>query len=197
MVCGGPETMLQEVEHRAKNSFAMAIALLRLQERRSTSKPVKEALGQAVQRLAHFARMHAALSHQPGDGQIEIPALFTKLCDEFAPVLPDKVALRLSADPIALDSQRALWTTLIVGEAINNSIKHAFPEGRPGSIQITLSYTGDTVSVAVQDDGVGSNGTNGPEKLGVRLMAEIARALNSQLTVDGTDGTRVSFSFLL
>lgn len=193
------ETMLREVNHRAKNSVAMAIGLLRLQKQRSRTLRVKEALDQAIQRLHHLAHIHDILSRQTASDSdlIDMPVYLAELCESFSPVVADNVQIQLHADPLELEAARAAPVALIAGEAISNAIKHAFPRGRTGVIHVTLSCNATSVALAIDDDGVGRSGKVRSQSLGARLMAEMARSLGGVLTIDGDQGTRVSTSFLL
>jgi PAS domain S-box-containing protein len=56
--------LLHAVNHRAKNSIAMAISMLRLQIGRQGKPEVSEALENANQRLDHLARIHELLYRQ-------------------------------------------------------------------------------------------------------------------------------------
>lgn len=193
------ETMLREVNHRAKNSVAMAIGLLRLQKQRSRALRVRQALDQAIQRLHHLARIHDILSRQQDSGSdlVDMPAYLAELCDSFLPVLAENVEIRLRADPIALNASRAAPIALIVGEAVSNAIKHAFPLRRVGIVRVSLSRDEDSVVLSVEDTGVGSNAKVRAGALGVRLMTEMARSLGGVLTINSDAGTRVSTSFPL
>jgi two-component sensor histidine kinase len=49
------------------------------------------------------------------------------------------------ADHLTLDVDRAINVALIAGEAITNALKHAFPDGRRGTIQVGLHRLGEDV----------------------------------------------------
>jgi two-component sensor histidine kinase len=191
------EAMLREVNHRAKNSIAMAIGLLRLQKQRSRALRVKQALDQAIQRLYHLARIHDILSrHGNGSDRIDMPTYLAELCDSFSPVIGN-VEIRLRADAIELDASRVAPVALIVGEAVSNAIKHAYPDGKAGVVRVTLSCDATSVALAVEDDGIGCKNTSATGSLGVRLMTEMARSLGGELAMGSDSGTRVSTSFPL
>jgi two-component sensor histidine kinase len=193
------QAMLREVNHRAKNSVAMAIGLLRLQRERSKAPRVRQALDQAIRRLNHLARIHDILSRQQDGGSdlIDMPAYLAELCDSFFPVLAENVEIRLRADPIELPSWRAAPAALIVGEAVSNAIKHAFPLGRAGIVLVTLFRDANSAALTIEDTGVGRQAKARAGALGVRLMTEMAHSLGGVLTIDSDSGTRVSTSFLL
>lgn len=192
------ESLLREVNHRAKNSLAMAIGLLQMQRRRSRAQRVRHALDQAIQRLHHLARMHDILARQRDSRSdlIDMTVYLKELCDSCLPLLAEKVELRLHADPVELNASRAAPVALIVGEAVTNAARHAFPLGRAGTVRVTLSLDGDLAALTIEDDGVGK-GTERTGALGVRLMTEMARSLGGELTIDSGNGTRVSTSFPL
>lgn len=192
------ETLLREVNHRAKNSVTMAIGLLRLQKRRSRALRVRQALDEAIQRLHHVARIHDILSRQQDSGSdlIDMPTYLAELCDGFRPLLPEGVQLTLHADPVELEAARAAPVALIVGEAISNAIKHAFPRGCAGMINVSLSRSDTSAALAIEDNGAGYSNQR-PNSLGALLMSEMARSLGGVLTINGHDGTCVSTSFLL
>jgi two-component sensor histidine kinase len=192
------DTLLREVNHRAKNSVTMAIGILRLQKQRSRALRVRQALDQAIHRLHHLAHIHDILSRQQESGSdlIDMPTYLGELCDGFSPLVPEEVQLTLHADPLELEAARAAPVALIVGEAISNAIKHAFPRGRAGDINVTLCRSEPTVALLIKDNGAGYSRKN-PHSLGARLMSEMARSLGGVLTVDGDAGTCVSTSFLI
>ena len=47
---------------------------------------------------------------------------------------------------------------LIVNELVTNAIKHAFPDGRPGTTCVQLQEEAGCLSLSVEDDGVGLDG---------------------------------------
>lgn len=85
---------------------------------------------------------------------------------------------------------------LAVTEACTNVVRHAYPAGVPGPVEISIVPTeGGGVSVVVSDHGRGigsSSDTNGPG-LGLPLIAAIADKVELQPVPGG--GSRVAMTF--
>ena len=84
---------------------------------------------------------------------------------------------------------------LAVTEACTNVVRHAYPAGVPGPVQISIRPTDDFVSVVVADQGRGigtSSDTTGPG-LGLPLIAAIADEVELQPVPGG--GSRVEMTF--
>jgi two-component sensor histidine kinase len=194
------KTALREVNHRAKNSIATAIALLRIQSRRQTLPEVSKALEDAIQRLHHLARIHDMLSQVGGDDAqvVNMTAYIVELSANFAHLdRPDvRIEIAPGAAQVDLDSARAIDLALLAGEAISNALKHAFPDGTGGIVQVALRQDENEVILTVEDDGVGFRVKRRAGSMGLPLMAELARALGGGLRVERRSSkTRVEVRF--
>lgn len=194
--------LLHEVNHRAKNSIAMAISMLRLQIAREDNPGVSEALENAIQRLEHLARIHELLYRQDSNDvqSVDMAGYLTELCLNFGHLRsPEdhRIELMSDADDITLDVDRAINVALIAGEAITNALKHAFPGKRRGTIRIGLHHEGDDVLLSIDDNGIGLPATRRAESMGMRLIEGMARSLNGTLTIEGDRRTRIAVRFLL
>src|SRR5215218_8657052 len=112
------------------------------------------------------------LYRQTGDLQtVDMGDYLAGLCAEFQGVQAaheGKVEIALDADPIRLDVGRAINVALISGEAITNALKHAFPLGQAGRVQIDFRRKGDRLEICVEDNGVGLPAEMREGSLGVR-----------------------------
>jgi len=78
----------------------------------------------------------------------------------------------------------------IAQEAIQNAIKH----GAPSRITVSLGREGDSIRLAIEDDGNGFSAARPPPKgLGLRIMAYRAELIGGELKIESpsTGGTRV------
>ena len=194
--------LLREVNHRAKNSIAMAIAMLRIQVGSQPDAKASVALEDAVQRLDHLARIHEILYEQAHDDvqAVDMAGYLGELCRNFAHLQSGSerhVELVRDADHLTLDVDRAINVALIAGEAITNALKHAFPDGRRGTIQVGLHRLGEDVLLYVEDNGIGLPSEARVGSIGIRLIEGIARGLKGTLTIEGQRGTRIAVQFPL
>jgi two-component sensor histidine kinase len=110
--------------------------------------------------------------------------------------------LRVEVDVQAMDlpSEVAVPIGLVVNEFVTNACKHAFPEGRTGTIRIGLWCRGADILVQVEDDGVGmsDNGADTPpEGLGMAVVRSMASNLEGKLAIEPIEpgGTRMTVRF--
>lgn len=93
-----------------------------------------------------------------------------------------------------LSPDATLQLSRVIGEALSNVRKHA----QAGRVALTSTVADDTVSVSVEDDGVGFDAGEVPGEsqghFGLRVMAERAALAGGALRVEGvpTGGTRVT-----
>jgi two-component sensor histidine kinase len=83
-----------------------------------------------------------------------------------------------------LGVDKAVPAGLILNELITNALKHAFPEGRRGSILIHGELRDGRIELDVQDDGVGIRETAEPrrqQRLGLKIVNTLCRQLKGTL----------------
>jgi len=197
---GQRNVLLHEVNHRAKNSIAMAVSMLRLQMTRQGNPGVSEALENAIQRLDHLARIHELLYRQDSNDvqSVDMAAYLTELCRNFGHLRSpedQRIELMSDADDITLDVDRAINVALIAGEAVTNALKHAFPDLRRGAVRVGLHHEGEDVLLSIEDNGVGLPATPRQGSMGMRLIEGMARSLNGTLTIEGDRRTRIAVRF--
>ncbi|HEV2817275.1 MAG TPA: sensor histidine kinase [Allosphingosinicella sp.] len=191
--------LLTEVNHRAKNSLQMAMALLSMQALAAEDGRVASALQAAAERLGYLARVHELL-YQRGDDiqEIDIGGFLRDIGDALEEAFKRKdVKLRYDVPALKLDVGRGTSVALIVGEAVLNAYKYAFPAGAGGTIEIVCGQEGGIVSLAVRDDGTGFPAEQRRGSLGMRLLRALGRALGGETSVTSGDGTEVAVSFPL
>ena len=189
--------LLHEVNHRAKNSIQMAISLLNLQRQASDDPQVRLALASGVQRLSHIARVHAMLYRQAPDQQsLEFGDYLEAFCAELRETLAGDVEVVCpGADAMALDSSRAINLALITSEGVMNALKHAFPDGRSGTISVECRVEDGQGLLTIQDDGIGMADNTGKDTMGLKLIRTLIKGIGGKLRIDIADGTRLRIKF--
>src|SRR5262249_3876497 len=61
----------------------------------------------------------------------------------------------VDADRLELSGSHAISLAMLTHELITNALKHAYPEGQPGPIDVTLKRDQDTIELRVADQGRG------------------------------------------
>jgi two-component sensor histidine kinase len=189
--------LLREVNHRAKNSLQMAMAMLSMQALASDDPRVSSALEAASTRLGYLARLHELLYQRGDDVQaIDIADFLPDVVHAIEQAFSrDHVSIVVDAQPAELSVGDGINVSLMVGEALLNAYKSAFPGGRSGTIRIRFAIDGDAAELSIVDDGVGFEVERRRGSLGMRLLRALGRALGGETQVSGDAGTRVSVRF--
>jgi two-component sensor histidine kinase len=111
------------------------------------------------------------------------------------------VKLMLELDEIKLPYDTVLPSGLILNELISNSLKHAFPKRKSGTIFISLRKLGEMLELRYQDDGPGLPRDFDPshiETLGLKLVHSLAvHQLRGTIELAHHSGTEFVFRFPL
>jgi two-component sensor histidine kinase len=141
------------------------------------------------------ARMHDALQASGGADSLDLGAVLEKMCGALEEMggAPLGVHVRVSADPVQAPVAVAQPIVLAVNELVVNALRHAFPDGRTGSIHVKLWCAEGQLHVLVADDGVGlPAGHSESGGYGMKLVRMMAGQINGELHVDSGAGTRIT-----
>lgn len=190
--------LLSEVRHRVANSLQIVSSLLLQTARRSSSAKVRDGLTDAHNRVMSVAALERQLSASPGGSQnVELSTYFASLCDSIAAsMINEQKSVVLAVTGGGLVSSRvSISLGLIVTELVINALKHAFPEGRTGRVEIGYHAHGPNWTLSVRDDGVGLPSDRRPTArigLGTGIVEALARQLQATVeVVPGLPGTIV------
>lgn len=188
-----------EIDHRVKNSLQAITSLVRLQRRQAGNAEMQEALHSVEQRIHAVSLLHEEL-YRGGTDMVDFSQFVRRLATLMRPLAPDNVDLRVDVQPCELDPKRASSAGIIVSEFMANSIKHAFPDGRAGSVSVRALVADGHVDLICEDDGVGASAAAQliGGGLGVRIMEASASQLGGVLerTISQT-GCRLRVQFAI
>ncbi len=196
--------LLSEVHHRVKNNLQIISSLLRLQSRH-VDDSVKKVLRESKNRIRAMALTHQLLYERNDFTVLELGPYVKRLAALLRESYDDpqqtiQVHVKAPDSGLAIHLQEAIPCGLIVNELVTNAFKHAFPEGRVGSITIQATRDAeDRLAVDVCDDGVGL--TQVPDwedsrTLGFQLIHLLADQLDGRISQLDGHGTRIRVSFL-
>lgn len=109
------------------------------------------------------------------------------------------ITIRVWGQDAEVSADCAASVALVVNELLQNALKHAFPAGAAGEVDIQLQAGRPLCKVTVGDNGVGfRREAVKPGAMGLELAATIVREkLMGEWKVDsGGGGTRITFDFL-
>jgi two-component sensor histidine kinase len=187
--------VLHEVDHRVKNNLQLIASLILLQSRRAPDEAARVALKSALERVTAVATAHRRL-FQGDPLRFEVADFLRDLTADLAAAAGrDDLEIALALDEISLPSSSAAPLALVINELLGNALKHAFPDGRPGRISISLADQGQACVLTIADDGVG---LAGPPGFGSTILKLLGQQLHAGLeTVETHPGTRVTLTLPL
>jgi two-component sensor histidine kinase len=174
------EALLLDTNHRIGNSLATVSSLLGLQLMRSKSDEVRSALEAARQRVHAIASSHRRLRLGNDLETCDAREFLTAVLDDLKSTTTDAKAIELvgEVEPIIINARDATTIGIVVGELVTNAYKHAFSDGRSGTIEVQLfrDATG-APTLAVLDDGQGVAGDAelGDGGLGSVIIKQLAQ----------------------
>jgi two-component sensor histidine kinase len=171
------DATIREIHHRVKNNLQTVAALLRLQARRMTTPEAREALEEAMRRVATIALVHETLS-QTLDESVPFDALVGR-------------SLRLTADVASAGAHVRTRTTgafgmvpaedatalaLVLTELVTNAVEHGLAGREVGTVEIAATRDGQSLRVVVADDGVGlPPGKGAGSGLGTQIVSTLVK----------------------
>jgi two-component sensor histidine kinase len=169
------DATIREIHHRVKNNLQTVASLLRIQARRTHSDVAREALGQAMRRVAAIAVVHDTLSEGLNQN-VDFDVVFDRvllLIAEVASSHNTTVHPKSSGSFGNLPSEYATPLALALTELVTNAVEHGLAGKTDGEVEIVAHRNDEVLSVKVLDNGVGL-----PEgKVGSGLGTQIVRTL--------------------
>jgi len=196
------EVLLQEVHHRVKNNLQIISSLLSMQARKLDKGASRDAIEECQARVQAIALIHEQLYRSKDYARLDFSEYARNLASRVvvaAGVSQEPVTLELAVEDVVLPLDKAISCGLILNELITNALRHGFPDGRPGRIQLEIAAIGERhIRMAVRDDGIGLAAgidVGLSESLGLQLVRALAEQLDAVLEVDGHAGASFQLTF--
>jgi two-component sensor histidine kinase len=103
-------------------------------------------------------------------------------------MVPQSIDVAVNAAGIELSIRRAIPCALLINELITNALKHAYPDGSPGRIEVDFGRKPDSgeLVLAVRDRGRGlppDFDIDRVETVGMQLVRLLAAQIGGRLTI--------------
>ncbi len=197
------EVLLKEVHHRVKNNLQIVSSLLNLQVDQIIDPKALELFKESQDRVRSIALFHERLYQSKDLARVDVAEYLRSLTDGLLAaygVDPTAVRLILDAEDVPMRVDAAISCGLIVNELVSNALKHAFPHGRRGAVNVTLHRNEALAEVVLEvaDDGVGipaERDVRQPSSLGLKLVGILTEQVKGRIELDRTSGTRFTIRF--
>lgn len=171
----------KEIKHRVKNNLHMVYSLLQMQERKSSSDDVVEALQSARLRVESIAALHDQLLS--GNSNLNFSDYLRDLISSVVKCLSDekRVVTHISSMPIRLPVNNYTALSLVLNEWVTNSVKYAAVQDNIIEIRIDIAETGNEACITYADNGVPAAGGAGAG-LGTQIVQLLCRQMGARLS---------------
>lgn len=188
--------MLREMNHRVANSLQLITSLIDLQARRVRDPDARTVLQQTAERVDAVNRVHRRLYTSGEVGVVQMDQYLAGLVEELNRASAEdggsgRIVLR--AEPMRVQTDRAISIGLIVNELVTNALKYAYAGGAPGPIRVSFDSHPGRMLLSVEDDGIGMDIAAPPQGsgLGRTIIGAMASTLRGTVAQDEAHrGTR-------
>jgi two-component sensor histidine kinase/PAS domain-containing protein len=198
------EILLKEVHHRVKNNLQVISSLLNLQAAEVSDDETIKALMESQNRVRSMALIHEKLYQSNDLARIDFAGYLESLISSLSQTYridSDKIRLKVNAENIGLNIDTAIPCGLIVNELVSNSLKYAFPSGKPGTIEVSCKQSkNNRCTLLVSDNGIGLPIRFEIDKspsLGLKLVTSLVKQIGGSLVVDRKNGTQIKIEFIV
>ncbi|MBN2289065.1 MAG: hypothetical protein JXQ83_06995 [Candidatus Glassbacteria bacterium] len=198
------ELLLQEIYHRVKNNLQVISSLLNLKSKAIVAEKDAQVFEDCKNFIRAMTLIHERLYQSKDLAKIDFKGYVIDIVEELVEAYNsenrDKVILKLDLEQVSLGIDSAIPCGLVLNELVTNALKHAFPRGKPGEIEVSLHYgDGKEIELAVCDNGVGiPEGLDFArnQSLGLMLVTGLVKnQLQGKIEFIGNEGTEVRISF--
>lgn len=188
--------LLQELNHRVKNSIQTIVSFLRLQIDEIPDTKMQQTLMQIENRIMSISHLYSLLYAKGNIAYINAYEYFSLLIENIQNTLDqENIDIQLQTD-IALHSEVAVYCGFIINEAVTNALQHAFEPSKKGLISIGLVKKEKQYLLTIKDNGKGFDTSRTYDSLGLVIIESLASyQLKGTLHIDATEGTQITITW--
>lgn len=194
--------LLKETHHRVKNNFQMVSSLLSLQDARAEIPELKSILENCKDRIRTMAAIHENMYINQSYEKIEVRSFFNTIVQTLISNYSEDrhIEIEYNVEPEFLEMEYAIPLSIIINEAVTNSIKHAFKEVENPTITIGLTMEGEKATFRISDNGKGfhfdETSYEMNRAIGIDLIDSFASQINGELQMDTNNGVSYEIAFV-
>ena len=194
--------LLREIQSRVRNNMQIVMSLLNHQAASFSDPVLREAFRASRNRIKSIALVHEKLYRSEDLSRIDfadyIQSLVVHLFQVYQ-IQPDRIRRAFDLSPSVFNVNVSIPLGIILNELVINTLRHAFPDDRPGEIFIRLAKNeGNTYTLQVRDDGVGIAGPVDlakAESIGFQLIGTLAEQIRGEVKIETMPGVSFTITF--
>lgn len=184
------QILFHELQHRVKNSFMMISSLISLSESECSTDEAKKALDAIGDRVFAISEMYDMLYSSGSMDQVDLDSYLARILG-FLNRDP-RIIIRTDFSVGKIVTGTAVTIGLIVTELMTNAIKHAFPDGRTGTVSIVMSRDERGLELVFADDGIGipkEKVDASSRSIGLMILRSLVSQLEGEYSITKQNGT--------
>ena len=196
------DLLMQEIHHRVKNNLNIIIGLLESQSLYLNNDVARAALQDTQNRVHAVFLLHEKLYRSAAVPELNVHTYILELINhlyESFDFRNQNIVITHMIEPLYLDASEILPLAVILNEAVTNSLKYAFPDGRKGEIHLKLrQMSTGMVQMQIRDNGVGFSAGYRPafgKTLGFTLITGLANQLEGYCGIENEGGVVITIRF--
>jgi two-component sensor histidine kinase/PAS domain-containing protein len=194
------ENLLKEIHHRVKNNLQIISSLLYLQSKKVTDTRSLEVFNESQNRIRSMVMIHEQL-YKSGDlANINFEKYIHDMASSLALLYGSKpVTYNIHAAGVYLGVNQAIPCGLMINELVSNALKHAFPPGKQGQIDIDfITDKSNYLTLTVKDNGAGfpkNLDFRHTTSLGLQIINKLVEQLGGTIELQSDAGTEFKIRF--
>jgi two-component sensor histidine kinase len=187
------KVLAEELQHRVRNNLQLVYGMLSKQLDYTRDKAGQRGLKAISRRVSALAQVYDHLLGNEMTRTTDFGGYVKSLCHNLAEIqaaADGSVTLTCDSDAIVLDLDVVTALGIVVAEVVTNSYDHAFPDGRRGSIAVSVQRAeGDVAIMTIRDDGAGFSAKTESKRHGLGLVRRLVEQVRGSAIVASVDGT--------
>ncbi|MDO5836602.1 MAG: PAS domain S-box protein, partial [Methanobacterium sp.] len=195
------EVLLKEIHHRVKNNLMIIASLLNLQSRYIKDKEALGIFKESQSRANSMALIHEKLYRSTDLKRINFGEYIRTLANDLFRTYTDssgRINLNIDVEDVMMDINTSIPLGLMLNELISNALKHGFPQGMGGDVNIYFKPNGDQYQLKVGDTGISfpkDVDYQNTDSLGLQLVNNLTKQIDGQIELDTSQGTEFTITF--
>ena len=149
--------LLKELNHRVKNNLTLIHSLASIKSQLVENKETRTALEEIESQIIAISNSHDLLSFEKQGYFIDLKEYLSRVgigvlnsCGRF-----NDIDIIYGNSTVNVNQKTGTFVGLVFTELLLNSIKHAFPGGQKGTIQLKIKNTDNRIQINISDNGTG------------------------------------------
>jgi two-component sensor histidine kinase len=189
------KVLAEELQHRVRNNLQLVYGMLSKQLDDTPDTAGQRGIKAISRRVSTLAQVYDHLLGNELTRTTDFGGYVKSLCVNLAEIqaAPDgSVTLTCDSEAIVLDLDVVTALGIVVAEVVTNCYDHAFPDGKRGSIIVSvrrIDGDADTATMTISDDGTGFLAKAESKRHGLGLVRRLVEQVRGSAVVNSDHGT--------